>query len=70
MKKLSSIEEYRELDKIVSEAQDGLVGEYNPGVHYNLAWILRGYGIVITDRADTVRQGKNLLSTFEKENFQ
>ena len=69
MKKLSTIEDYYTLDKIVSEANDGLNGEYNPGVHYTLAWILRGFEIVTTDRADTVRQGKNLLKEYEMRNF-
>lgn len=69
MKKITSLNEYNELSRIVDEAQDALYGESQIGIHYSLNWILRGYGVIATDRQDVVRQGKNLIEEYERKNF-
>jgi hypothetical protein len=69
MKSIQSFDEYNQLNNIVDEAQTALTDGENVGIHYNLAWVLRGYGIRANGREDTVRQGRRLLIEYEKENL-
>ena len=70
MKKITSLQDYYELERIVYEAQDALNGASCTGLHYNLAFILRGFGLMAVTRDESVRLGKRLLKEYEKENFQ
>ncbi len=67
MKKIQSQSDYFSLAQIVEEAENSLHTNENVGIHYTLAWILRGFGITSTTRENTVQMGKQLLKSYEME---
>jgi len=71
MKPITSLQQYYEISMIVDHAKEALVfgGEEDTGIHFTLSWMLRGFGLVVNSREDSVRLGKQLLRDYEKRNL-